>query len=82
MGAHRLLLLDGHGSHLIKEFTEYYKEKNIHLLAIPPHISHFLQPLNVVLFQPFKHHHKLAVEMAMRTGCINFNTVEFLHALH
>ena len=42
MGAHRLLLLDSYGSHLIKEFVEYCKEKNIYLLAIPPYISHFL----------------------------------------
>jgi len=82
MGAHRLLLLDGHGLHLIKEFAEYCEEKNIHLLAIPPHISHFLQPLDVVLFQPFKHYYRQAVEIAMRTGCINFNTVKFLYALH
>ena len=82
MGAYWLLLLDGYGLHLIKEFAEYYKEKNIHLLAIPPHTSHFLQPLNVVLFQPFKHYHKLAVKMAVRTGCTNFNTIKFLYALH
>ena len=50
MGAHWLLLLDGYGLHLIKEFIEYYKEKNIYLLAIPPYISYFLQPLNIILF--------------------------------
>ena len=77
-----MLLLNSYSSHLTKEFAEYCEEKNIHLLAIPPHTSHFLQPLDVVLFQPFKHHHRLAVEMAVRTGCTNFNTVEFLHALH
>ena len=82
MGTHRLLLLDGHGLHLIKEFAEYYKEKNIYLLAIPPHISHFLQPLNIILFQPFKHYHKLAIKMAVQIGYINFNTIKFLHALH
>ena len=82
MGTHRLLLLNGYGSHLIKEFVEYYEEKNIYLLAIPPHISHFLQPLNIVLFQPFKHHHRLAVKIVVRINCINFNTVKFLYALH
>ena len=81
-GVHRLLLLDGHSSHLIIEFAEYYEQRNIHLFAIPAHISHFLQPLNVILFQPFKHQHRQAVEMAVRTGCINFNIIKFLHALH
>jgi hypothetical protein len=42
IGAHQLLLLDSYGLHLTKEFAEYYEEKNIYLLAIPPHISHFL----------------------------------------
>jgi len=81
-GVHRLLLLNGHGSHLTIEFAEYCEQRNIHLFAIPAHTSHFLQPLNIVLFQPFKHHHRQAVEMAVRTGCINFNIIEFLHALH
>ena len=82
IGAHRLLLLDGHGSHLTMELAQYCEERNIHLLALPAHTSHFLQPLDVVLFQPYKHHHRRAVEMAVRTGCTNFNIVEFLHALH
>lgn len=81
MYTHRLLVLDGHQSHLTKEFVGYCDEQRIHLLAIPPHTSHLLQPLDVVLFQPFKHYHRQAVEMAVQTGCTNFNTVEFLHAL-
>jgi hypothetical protein len=77
-----LLLLDGHGLHLTMELAQYCKERNIYLLALPAHTSHFLQPLNVVLFQPYKHYHRHTVEMAVRTGCTNFNTIKFLHALH
>jgi hypothetical protein len=74
--------LDGHGSHLTVELVEFCEQRNIILFSLPPHSSHFLQPLNIVLFQPFKHYHRQAVEMAMRTGCTNFNIIEFLHALH
>ena len=34
-----------------------------------------------MVFQPYKHYHQRAVESASRTGCINFNKVEFLHAI-
>src|ERR1700723_1894418 len=81
VGVYRLLLLDGHGSHLTKEFAEYCDENRIILFAIPPHTSHFLQPLDIVLFQPFKHNHRKAVEMATQTGCTDFNKVEFLYHL-
>jgi hypothetical protein len=43
----RLLILDGHGSHVSMEFIEYY-EANIILLAVfPPQSTHTLQPLDI-----------------------------------
>lgn len=51
---HRLLILDGHGSHETTEFMwECYKH-NIHLLFLPPHTSHVLQPLDLSIFSPLK----------------------------
>jgi hypothetical protein len=82
VGAHRLLLHDGYGSHLTMELAQYCEERLIHLLAIPAHTGYFLQPLDIVLFQPYKHFYRRAVEIAVRTGCTNFNIIEFLHALH
>jgi hypothetical protein len=35
--------------------------------------------LDITVFQPFKHWHKRTVEIAVRTGCVDFNKVEFLH---
>jgi len=43
--------------------------------------THLLQPLDVVVFQLYKHYNTEAVEQATRTGCSDFNKVEFLHAL-
>jgi hypothetical protein len=50
----RLLLLDGHGSHLTARFIAFCLDKNIDLVCLPPHTSHLLQPLDVGLFSPLK----------------------------
>ena len=48
----RLLILDGHGSHINMEFLEWCEIHNIHVCAFPPHTTHRLQPLDVSLFAP------------------------------
>jgi hypothetical protein len=53
-GKQRLLLLDGHGSHLTARFIAFYIDKNIDLVCLPPHTSHLLQPLDVGVFSPLK----------------------------
>jgi hypothetical protein len=47
----RLLLLDGHGSHLTRNFIEFCHANKILLLIFPPHLTHSLQPLDVVCFK-------------------------------
>jgi hypothetical protein len=53
----RLLLLDGHGSHLTREFIDYCEQKKILLAVFPPHSTHTLQPLDVVLFAPLSRYY-------------------------
>jgi hypothetical protein len=48
----RLLILDGHGSHLSMDFIEYCEAHKILLAVFPPHSTHTLQPLDVVCFKP------------------------------
>jgi hypothetical protein len=48
----RLLIVDGHGSHLNMDFVDWCDLHNIHLCAFPPHTTHRLQPLDVSLFSP------------------------------
>ena len=50
----RLLVLDGHGSHESTEFMWECFQNNIHLLFLPPHTSHVLQPLDLAVFGPLK----------------------------
>jgi hypothetical protein len=51
-GRWRLLILDGHGSHITMEFIDYCDRHRILLMILPPHSTHTLQPLDVVLFKP------------------------------
>lgn len=53
----RLLIADGHGSHIRADFIAYCMENSIDLLIMPPHCSHLLQPLNVGVFSAFKRAH-------------------------
>lgn len=73
--------MDGHGSHCTREFIEYAQEKHIQLFVIPPHSTHFLQPLDVVIFQPFKSHHTRLVANTTRSGQNEFNRSDFFTAL-
>jgi hypothetical protein len=51
---YRLLLLDGHGSHIPIEFMWLCKVNKIHLLYLPAHASHLLQPLDLAPFSVLK----------------------------
>jgi hypothetical protein len=48
----RLLIVDGHGSHLTMNFINYCDEHRILLAIMPPHSTHTLQLLDVVMFKP------------------------------
>jgi hypothetical protein len=50
--SYQLLILDGHGSHLTMDFIEYCDQNKILLAVYPPHSTHTLQPLDVVMFKP------------------------------
>ncbi|KAF7566807.1 HTH-Tnp-Tc5 domain containing protein [Pyrenophora tritici-repentis] len=80
-GVYRLLSFDGLDSHCTQEFLEVLEDHKVIAYRLPPHTSHFLQPLDVGCFQPYKHWHAQAVDYATRTGSTAFNKVEFLAAI-
>jgi hypothetical protein len=49
---YQLLILDGHGSYVTEDFKDYCDLHQILLAVMPPHSTHTLQPLNVVMFKP------------------------------
>ena len=53
-GQTRLLICDGHDSHISGNFIVHCMNNNIQVLVLPPHTSHILQPLDVAIFGPLK----------------------------
>jgi hypothetical protein len=51
---------------------------NIHLYPFPGHLTYVLQPLNVGVFQPYKHWHKKAVQHAICNLNLDYNIASFM----
>lgn len=49
-----LLILDNHTSHMAVEIAEKCRNNHIIVLTLPPHTSHYAQPLDVGFMSPFK----------------------------
>jgi len=77
----RLLQLDGHGSHMTLEFLLYAKDHHIIVLGYPPHCTHLLQGLDVVIFSPLKHAYALHATRYFETTHKEVDKAEFLTIL-
>src|SRR4051812_27438332 len=51
-GRCRLLIVDGHSSHVNMKFIDLADQLRILVLIMPPHSTHCLQPLDVGCFSP------------------------------
>jgi DDE superfamily endonuclease/Tc5 transposase DNA-binding domain/helix-turn-helix, Psq domain len=81
-GVYRLLILDGHGSHVTPEFDLFCKEHSIITLCMPPHSSHLLQPLDVGCFAVLKQSYGRQIEGYMRNGVNHIDKPDFLCAFY
>jgi hypothetical protein len=79
-GAYRLLMLDGHKSHVLVDFQRYCKENKIVTLYILVHLSHLLQPLDVGCFSPLKRLYSKEIKNLMRVHISYITKVEFFAA--
>ncbi|KAJ5735363.1 uncharacterized protein N7483_000488 [Penicillium malachiteum] len=77
-GRFRLLILDGHGSHLTPQFDRICSENNIIPLCMPPHSSHLLQPLDVGCFSVLKITYGRFISDLARTGYNHIDKLDFL----
>jgi hypothetical protein len=77
-GVYRLLILDGHGSHVTPEFDLFCKEHSIITLCMPPHSSHLLQPLDVGCFAVLERLYGQQIEGYMRNGVNHIDKPDFL----
>lgn len=55
---YRLLLFDGHSSHVTTSFLSYCLDHKIIPCCLPPHTTHRLQPLDVSIFSPYKNYYR------------------------
>lgn len=80
VGAWRMLILDGHESHLSVEFEAYCAENNIITLCLPSHSSHLTQPLDVGCYSVLKRMYSRELEVFIKASITHITKVEFLLA--
>lgn len=74
----RLLILDGHESHISWEFIAYAMKHRIICLCLPPHSSHLTQPLDVGIFSPYEGAYSKALADLQREGITGIDKTLFL----
>jgi hypothetical protein len=79
VGKYRMLIFDGHGSHLTDEFLIYAWQNNIIPFLFPSYTTHLLQPLDIGIFQPLKHWHQEDIFNKIQYGNISYDKVDFLN---
>lgn len=63
-----LLILDNHASHVNLRVIEFARQNFIKILTFPPHCSHRLQPLDFMVYGPFKTRYRIAMTEWMLTN--------------
>ena len=78
IGTYRLLLLDGHKSHISDEFIDFCKANSIIWRCYPPHSTHLLQALDFGCFSPLKSAYGRLVLEKARLGVTHIDKDDFL----
>jgi hypothetical protein len=79
-GGYRMLILDGHESHMSIKFDEYCKAHNIVALCLPSHSSHLTQPLDIACFGVLKRNYSLELEVFIKAHITHITKLEFFIA--
>jgi hypothetical protein len=58
----RMLILDGHGSHISLDFLWACKQNKVYLLFLPAYSSHVLQPLDLSVFSVVKRFYRQQIQ--------------------
>jgi len=77
----RLLIVDGHNSHIQHDFVDFCVKSNIIALCLPSHSTHMVQPLDVGCFSPYKRYYGVEVDNATRNGVTAINKTIFIDLL-
>jgi 4-hydroxybenzoate polyprenyltransferase len=57
-GEYRMMVFDGHASHISSDVIRACVMNKVILLCLPPHTTHLLQPLDIGLFAPLSVYYK------------------------
>jgi hypothetical protein len=78
----RILIYDGHSSHISNEAIQFCLSNQIRPLCLPRHSTHFLQPLDVGVFNALAHYYKQGLANRCRYSAHYFvDKVDFLEIL-
>ncbi|KAI0996277.1 hypothetical protein K3495_g11903 [Podosphaera aphanis] len=77
----RLLIMDGHGSHLTFEFINYCEAHKVFPFLLPPHSTHLLEPLDIGIFQQYKNYHQELLDDKIRIGGLQYKQEDFFRVL-
>ncbi len=76
------MLMDNHGSHLTPEFISLTNDNHIRPYPLIPHLTHCMQPLDVGIFDPYKHWHTRAIREAIAVSFVEYSINQFLRDLN
>jgi hypothetical protein len=62
---YRLLIVDGHSSHMLMAFLDFCLDNRIILAIFPPHSIYRLQPLDVSIFSPLSSYYSKELDIYM-----------------
>ena len=79
-GLYRMLVIDGHESHMSAEFGTFCKDHKIITISLPPHSSHLLQPLDFGCFNSLKTAYGKEIENFVKSYITHITKTEFLIA--
>ena len=73
-----VLFVDGHHSHITLELINLAREYKVHLMCLPPNLTHILQPLDISVFHPLKQaYFKILKEYKLETLAENVTKAVF-----
>lgn len=67
-----LLIFDNHDSHISLSLLKKAMANDVHVMGLPPHTTHILQPLDVSIFGPLK---QKVASLAASVGYVNPNAI-------
>lgn len=66
---YRMLIVDGHSSHVNMRFVNKCDEYRIILAILPPHSTHRLQPLDLKIFSPLSTYYSQELDRVIQSSC-------------